>query len=83
MRIASSFSTLFVSFLLLSSGAEAGVYEALCGGCECRVTVTPEKIISPFGVIPPKRVTSWGGAGDSSTSAVSYTHLTLPTKRIV
>ena len=68
MRIATSFSTLFVSFLLLSSSAKAGVYEALCGGFECRVTVTPEKIISPFGVVPTRRVTSWGGAGDSSTS---------------
>ena len=77
MRIFTSFSTLFVSFLLLSSGAEAGVYEALCGGFECRVTVTPEKIISPFGVIPPKRVTSWGGAGDSSTSVGTGVATTL------
>ena len=68
MRIPTSFSLLFLSFFLLSSSVKAGVYEALCGGFECRVTVTPDKIISPFGVIPPRRVTSWGGAGDSSTS---------------
>ena len=68
MRGIASFSTLIFSFLALSSSAKAGIYDALCGGFECRVTVTPEKIISPYGVIPPRRVTSWGGAGDSSTS---------------
>ena len=77
MRISTSLSTLFVSFVLFSSGAKAAVYEALCGGFECRVTVTPEKIISPFGVIPPNRVTSWGGAGDSSTSVGTGVATTL------
>ena len=77
MRISTSLSTLFVSFVLFSSGAKAGVYEALCGGFECRVTVTPENIISPFGVIPPNRVTSWGGAGDSSTSVGTGVATTL------
>ena len=77
MRIYASFSALFVSFLLFSNGVKAGVYEALCGGFECRVTVTPEKIISPFGVIPPNRVTSWGGAGDSSTSVGTGVATTL------
>ena len=77
MQINASFSALFVSLLLLSTSAKAGVYEALCGGFECRVTVTPEKIISPFGVIPPRRVTSWGGAGDSSTSVGTGVATTL------
>ena len=77
MRTAITFSTLFVSFLLLSSSAKAGIYQALCGGFECTVTVTPEEIISPFGVIPPRRVTSWGGAGDSSTSVGTGVATTL------
>lgn len=67
-RLATTLSSLLVSFLLVSASAKAGNYDALCGGFECRVTVTPEKIISPFGVIPPRRVTSWSGAGESSTS---------------
>ena len=77
MRGIASFSTLIFSFLVLSSSAKAGIYDALCGGFECRVTVTPEKIISPFGVMPPNRVTSWGGAGDSSTSVGTGVATTL------
>ena len=77
MRGIASFSTLIFSFLVLSSSAKAGIYDALCGGFECRVTVTPEKIISPYGVIPPRRVTSWGGAGDSSTSVSTGVATTL------
>jgi len=77
VKFIAPFSTLILSFLVLSSSAKAGIYDALCGGFECRVTVTPEKIISPYGVIPPRRVTSWGGAGDSSTSVGTGVATTL------
>ena len=68
MRPSKASLALIPLMLLGPSAAKAGTYKALCGGFECKVIVTPEKIISPFGVIPPTRVTSWGGAGESSTS---------------
>jgi hypothetical protein len=48
--------------------AAAGQYEALCGGTKCTVSVSPSGIISPFGTIPPQRVTYWGNSGESKTS---------------
>lgn len=57
---------------LLNGGALqpafAGQYEALCGGSNCTIVVTPTEVISPFGSIPAKRVTYWGGSGDAKTS---------------
>jgi len=48
--------------------ALAGQYEALCGGTKCTVVVSPAAISSPYGSIPPKRVTYWGFSGESKTS---------------
>jgi len=48
--------------------AWAGEYRALCGGSDCNVTITPDLITSPYGSIPPSRVTYWGSVGDSKTS---------------
>ena len=48
--------------------AFAGQYEALCGGSNCTIVVTPNEVTSPFGSIPVKRVTYWGGSGDAKTS---------------
>lgn len=48
--------------------AFAGQYEALCGGSNCTIVVTPNEVTSPFGSIPAKRVTYWGGGGEAKTS---------------
>jgi len=59
----------FMSAALFNiSPAHAGIYQALCGGTKCTVSVNAEIITSPYGAIPSKRVTRWGGGGDSSTS---------------
>jgi hypothetical protein len=47
--------------------AQAGQYEALCGGSKCTIVVTPLEITSPFGSIPAKRVTYWGNSGETKT----------------
>jgi len=57
-----------INGLALAPPAMAGQYEALCGGTKCSVRVTPVEISSPFGSIPPKRVTYWAALGDSKTS---------------
>jgi len=46
----------------------AGQYEALCGGSNCTVVVSPTNISSLYGTIPAKRVTYWGNSGESKTS---------------
>jgi hypothetical protein len=51
-----------------SGAATASEFQALCGGIKCTVTITPELISSPYGQIPPSRVTYWGSSGDSKTS---------------
>jgi len=48
----------------------AGTYEALCGTAECRITLSPESIVTPYGVIPTTRVANWGGTGASSTDLI-------------
>jgi len=48
--------------------AQAAIYQALCNGTKCTISVNAEMITSPYGAIPTKRVTRWGGGGDSSTS---------------
>lgn len=55
----------------------AGQYEALCGGTNCTVVVTPTEISSPFGAIPAKRVTYWGNSGESKTSVGTGVATTL------
>jgi hypothetical protein len=54
-----------VSFCGISSASE---FQALCGGVKCTVSITPDLISSPYGQIPPSRVTYWGSSGDSKTS---------------
>jgi len=54
--------------LVVPLAATAGQYEALCGGVKCTITVSAAGISSPFGTIPPKRVTYWGNSGESKTS---------------
>lgn len=50
------------------AAAIASEFQALCGGVKCTVSITPELISSPYGQIPPSRVTYWGSSGDSKTS---------------
>ena len=50
------------------SAAAASEVQALCGGVKCTVSITPDLISSPYGQIPPARVTYWGSSGDSKTS---------------
>jgi hypothetical protein len=50
------------------AAATASEFQALCGGVKCTVSITPELISSPYGQIPPSRVTYWGSSGDSKTS---------------
>ncbi len=50
------------------STANAGTYEAMCGGSKCTVIVTGKKISTPYGTIPAKRVTQWGSTGKSKTN---------------
>jgi hypothetical protein len=57
--------------------AMAGTYEALCGGNKCNIILTPEMIASPYGTIPPTRVTYWTSAGESSTSVGTGVATTL------
>ena len=66
----SKFLPILSAAALLHAGvpAFAGSYEAICGGTKCTVFVGASDIRSPYGSIPPERVTDWGGGGDSSTS---------------
>ena len=66
----SKFLPILFAAALLHAGvpAFAGSYEAICGGTKCTVFVGASDIRSPYGSIPPERVTDWGGGGDSSTS---------------
>lgn len=69
-RSSLSASVLFIAGLHVGFplAAAAGQYEALCGGTKCTVSVSPSGITSPFGTIPPQRVTYWGNSGESKTS---------------
>jgi hypothetical protein len=68
----SSRAAVILFFTALHAGfplaAAVGQYEALCGGTKCTVSVSPAGISSPFGTIPPQRVTYWGNTGESKTS---------------
>jgi len=63
-------SGLIPVLLTVASPAVAGTYEAVCGTAECRITISPESIITPYGVIPTTRVANWGGTGASKTDLV-------------
>lgn len=63
-------SGLIPILLAVVSPAVAGTYEAVCGTAECRITLSPESIVTPYGVIPTTRVANWGGTGASSTDLV-------------
>ena len=55
--------------LLDNRSIYAESYQAECmGGAKCTIYISPTIITSPYGSIPPSRVTNWGGGGDSSTS---------------
>lgn len=56
--------------LAVTSPVVARTYEALCGTAECRITLSPESIVTPYGVIPTTRVANWGGTGASNTDLV-------------
>ena len=60
--------TLAATTAVSPSAAWAGTYAALCGGVNCTISITPEVIKSPYGEIPPSRVTYWGSTGESKTS---------------
>jgi hypothetical protein len=53
---------------LQPTAALSETYEAICAGTKCTIDVSAEAISSPYGSIPTKRVTYWGGGGDSKTS---------------
>ena len=53
-----------------ASPASAGTYEALCGSAECTITLSPQSITTPYGIIPTTRVANWGGTGSSSHDLV-------------
>jgi hypothetical protein len=57
--------------------AAASEFQALCGGVKCTVSITPDLISSPYGQIPPSRVTYWGSSGDSKTSVGTGVATTL------
>jgi hypothetical protein len=48
--------------------ADAGQYEALCGGSKCTIIVSPTEISSLYGRIPSRRVSYWSNSGESKTS---------------
>ena len=50
------------------SAANAGSYQAMCGGTKCTVVVSGKNISTPYGTIPAKRVTQWGSTGKSKTN---------------
>jgi hypothetical protein len=52
----------------LPTAVFAETYDALCSGTKCTIDVSAESISSPYGSIPAKRVTYWGGGGESRTS---------------
>lgn len=54
---------------LQPTAALSETYEAICAGTKCRIDISAEAITFPYGSIPTKRVTYWGGGGgDSKTS---------------
>lgn len=59
-----------LSAFLTASPASAGTYEALCGSAECTITLSPQSITTPYGIIPTTRVANWGGTGSSSQDLV-------------
>ena len=61
---------LILSAALAASPASAGTYEALCGTAECTITLSPQAITTPYGIIPTTRVANWGGTGTSSQDLV-------------
>jgi hypothetical protein len=59
---------LALTLALAPTAALAGSYEALCGGTNCTIIVSPKGIDSPQGSIPASRVSYWSVNGESSTS---------------
>ena len=55
-----------ISTLLFMPNANAGAYQALCGGTKCIINISSKEITSPFGSIPLTRITNWSGGGDTS-----------------
>lgn len=69
MKLTRHFAVISAVAWMATNGAGiASEFQALCGGVKCTVTITPELISSPYGQIPPSRVTYWGSSGDSKTS---------------
>lgn len=66
--VARSVGITLLNTILSIAPALAGQYEALCGGSNCTILITPTEITSPFGNIPVKRVTYWGGSGEAKTA---------------
>jgi hypothetical protein len=48
----------------------AGTYHALCGTAKCTITLSPESIITPYGIMPTTRVANWGGTGTTNQDLV-------------
>jgi len=63
-----SISVLSALISIRSPAVLASEFQALCGGVKCTVSITPDLISSPYGQLPPSRVTYWGSSGDSKTS---------------
>ena len=50
--------------------ALATTFEAICGSSECKIELTENYILTPYGKIPTTRVANWGGGGSSSTDLI-------------
>lgn len=57
--------------LTLQGSAIAGTYQALCGGIDCSISITGDRISSGSLSLPSHRVTSWIMGGNSETDVTS------------
>ena len=53
-----------------ASVANAEIYEAICGSSKCVISLSNERINTPYGIIPTSRVSNWGGGGKSESDLI-------------
>ena len=70
--LATSLAAFITSSLFFFGGTSvrASVFDAICGTIRCQITVNRERILTPYGVIPTSRVSSWGGGGKSEADLI-------------
>lgn len=72
---------LLTSIAFSGNNAVASEFDAICGTIRCQLTLSREKILTPYGVMPTSRVSSWGGGGRSESDLIlgsSMTYLLGP-----